>query len=392
MSNLIDVESSESSSSSSSSTGSGDQSQYTRYCFTINNPFGDDKHDDIRRGSPPELAEVFRVRIKTPPTITYMLWCLEKGEGGTPHYQGYLEFDKKTRFGAIKNKYKPMGAFITVAMGSADDNLAYIGHTGKHANKPGLIDGPWTYGEPKKSGQGKRTDLADLAVAIKSGASEKELALNHTSSMLRYYNNAIKISKLLSTKKRQWMTELHILTGVAGAGKSHIAATEAAKYIAENGLDEEPYYLMVPKSTTEKLWWEGYNGQSCIIINDFYGSIDINYFKDLIDKYPKKVDIKNGSSEFLGKIVWVTSNKSWRNWWPESAFYVENVNAIERRITSVRTFDTPYVAPTDPTDAIMLGEAQAEQDALSLLCFEDMPEPVQRHNACLNWDFADVIN
>jgi len=330
-----------------------------------------------------------------------MIWCLEKGESGTQHYQGYIEFDKKTRFGAIKNKYKPMGAFITVAMGTAEQNLEYISHTGKHAGKPGLIDGPWTYGEPKSSSQGKRTDLKDLADAIKSGATEKQLAIDHTSSMLRYYGNAMKLSKLLSTKKRNWMTELHILTGVAGAGKSHKAAEEAAEYIRENHLDEDPYYLMVPKSTTEKLWWEGYNGQSCIIINDFYGSIDINYFKDLIDKYPKTVDVKNGSSQFLGRKVWITSNKSWKNWWSDAVFYVENVKAIERRITSERVFDTPYVEPTDPTTSAILGQAQADQDDLSLVCMEELGDlradeyfaqqdsPISRQNAGLNWNFLN---
>jgi len=52
------------------------------WMFTINNP---DDTDD------PNAWEV-----------KYVVWQLEEGESGTPHYQGYVELEKVSRLAAMK--------------------------------------------------------------------------------------------------------------------------------------------------------------------------------------------------------------------------------------------------------------------------------------------------
>lgn len=317
------------------------------YVFTINN-FNDD--DAALSG----LGEVLVSRCG----ISAAVWSYETGDSNTPHVQGYLQLEKKCKWPALKNKLRPIRAWCAPAKGTAQENVDYISHTGPHEDKPGLLKGPWFYGALKYTGAGTRTDIDALVESIKKGDSVKKLAQEHTGTMLKYFNNAQKISQLLNKKVRNFMTELYIYTGVAGSGKSHAAFTEACDFLKFNNIDETPYYLMVPSNKSSPLWWQDYVGQSVVIIDDFYGSIDIDFFKRLIDKYPCTVNCKNGHAEFLARRVYITSNTGWRNWWgAELLANKENAAAIERRIFVEKTFTERYV------DRVAQNAAQLRDDA-----------------------------
>lgn len=337
---VVDLSDDSSSSSSSAKTNvvvphnsssAGYNGSY--YVFTINN-FNND--DAALSG----LGEVLVSRCG----IKAAIWSYEQGENGTPHIQGYLQLVSKCKWPALKNKLRPLHAWCAPARGSPQDNVDYISHTGSHEDKVGLVKGPWFYGELKMSSAGNRTDIDGLVASIKNGDSIKTLAEKHTGTMLKYFNNAQKISQLLNKKTRSWMTELYIYTGVAGSGKSHAAFTEATDYLKFNNIDEQPYYLMVPANKSSPLWWQDYVGQSVVIIDDFYGSIDIDFFKRLIDRYPCTVNCKNGHAEFLARRVYITSNTGWRNWWPtELLANKNNEEAIERRIFCAKVFTEKYI-------------------------------------------------
>lgn len=304
------------------------------YVFTKNNPSSD------------MVANIgsFGDHLNSIVACNHIYWSLEVGASGTPHIQGYLQLKTKKKLQALKNVLRAGGYWVACAKGSAQDNHDYIGHTGKHSGKAGLLQGPFEFGvSVTASGPGSRSDLDSLAGSIIAGRTVKQLAETHTVSMLKYFGNAQKLVQVLNKKKRSWMTELYIYTGVAGSGKSHSAFEEAKQYISDQGLEEEPYYLPVPPRASDPLWWQDYNGESVIIIDDFYGTIGLDYFKVLIDKYPFKVNLKNGSAEFLGKRVYVTSNQGWRSWWGTSLMQNSNNEAaILRRITVDKHFSEPY--------------------------------------------------
>lgn len=306
------------------------------YVFTKNNP------DTVL-----DLAN-YGVYLNSLWPVKYAIWSLERGASGTPHIQGYIQWEAKHKWQAVRNKMR--GAWVAPAKGNPQHNVDYISHTGAHIAKPGLIQGPWTYGDMVVMGQ--RTDIEGLVEDIKSGSSVKQLAVNHTATMLKYFGNAQKLVGVLGAKKRDWMTELYIYTGVAGSGKSHSAFEEAKQYLADNNIDEVPYYLMVP-AKGEPVWWQDYNGESVVIIDDFYGTIGLDYFKRLIDKYPMKINMKNGSAEFLARRVYITSNQGWRSWWGTDLLTnAQNEDAITRRITVDKHFGERYaavpVAPPSP--------------------------------------------
>jgi len=311
------------------------------YCYTINNPTGDFK----------KVGDLLNNKLN----IRYSVWSYEKGVTGTPHIQGYLQLVTKSKWAALKNKMRPLGAWCAPAKGTVAQNVDYIGHTGKHAGKAGLIQGPWTFGDAIVVA-GQRTDLDGLVNSIKGGKTLVQCANDHTATMLKYFSSTQKMINLLNNKRRGWMTELYIYTGIAGSGKSYAAHEEAAKYLKDNNIDEEVYDLMVPNKG-QPLWWEGYCGQSVVVIDDFYGTIDIDYFKRMIDRYSFKVNMKNSSAEFLAKRVYVTSNIGWRNWWSGDLLSNKNnEDAIVRRITVDKYFDKKYVAGDEYVPVTMLND------------------------------------
>lgn len=346
---IIDVDDDDNNNSSSSSSSSSSETPTeiphdnnggyngSFYVFTINNPLNNALCRDFTdSGLGKELQK--RCGMKAG------IWSYEVGESGTLHIQGYMQLEKKCKWSALKNKLKPLKAWCAPAKGTGEQNVEYVSHTGKHEGKKGLIQGPWSLGELVTGTKSSRSDLDDLANSIKKGATVKQLCDNHTTSMLKYFGNASKMTALMNKKTRSWMTELYIYTGVAGSGKSHSAMENGKKYLADNNITEEPYYLMFPNVKGQPLWWQDYEGQSVVIIDDFYGTgIDIDYFKRMIDKYPFTVNLKNGSAQFLARQVYITSNVGWKNWWgAELLSNVENAHAIERRITSVQEFHVRY--------------------------------------------------
>lgn len=114
--------------------------QARRFCFTYNNP-GDSKlpHEAILPGSESESK------------LRYLVYQLETGESGTPHWQGYVEVQGNKASPNTLNKLLGLtGAHWEVAGGNADSNTAYC------TKVEGRLAGPWTWGEPGRTGRPKK--------------------------------------------------------------------------------------------------------------------------------------------------------------------------------------------------------------------------------------------
>lgn len=117
-----------------------------RYVFTLNNPGAHPLLGAVSTYDNENFGDVLSSRF---PPLKYAIWSLEKGAQGTPHYQGYLELVKKSKFSALKNKARPLGMWIAPARGTAAHSVEYISHTGKHIGKGNLLGGPWEKGKTK---------------------------------------------------------------------------------------------------------------------------------------------------------------------------------------------------------------------------------------------------
>lgn len=109
---------------------------------------------------------------------------------------------------------------------------------------------------------------------------------------------------------------VHVFYGETGTGKSRRAWAEA-------GFDA------YPKDPRTK-FWDGYQGEENVVIDEFRGGVDIAHVLRWFDRYPVRVEIKGAGSVLRARRIWITSNLHPSEWYPmlDSASY----RALERRL------------------------------------------------------------
>jgi len=116
--------------------------------------------------------------------IKYAVWQLERGEQGTPHYQGMIVTSSPTRLAGLKKFNSGMlaRAHFEKMRGTIDEAEAYAMKSETRA------EGPWKYGS-KPAGKGSRSDLTDIKnILTTSGRSGlKRVADEHFGDFLRYH-------------------------------------------------------------------------------------------------------------------------------------------------------------------------------------------------------------
>lgn len=242
--------------------------------------------------------------------IKYIIYQKEEcPDTGRRHLQGYLELSKPMDFKEAKKAIFGQVHF-EARRGPKKNAIAYC------SKNETRIEGPW---EPLGAhrGQGERNDLIDIKNRLTSGEAMGEIAKDHFGTYIRYHRGFEKF-RLALLKARTEKPEIYIFWGNAGTGKTRTAY--------ENHEPHEIYF----KDNTK--WWDSYEQQKVIIMDEFDWSWSREYILRVLDRYPMKVEIKGGSVELNSPIIYITCNidpKSWCHW----------DEAIERRIKEIRHFE-----------------------------------------------------
>lgn len=132
----------------------------------------------------------------------------------------------------------------------------------------------------------------------------------------RYYNNLTKIAKDNLQPIGQ-QREVFVFWGKTGTGKSRRAWDEA-------GLGA------YPKDPNTK-FWDGYASHQHVVIDEYRGGININHLLRWFDRYPVIIEVKGGAHILLATKIWITSNLSPNEWYPD--LDQETLAALRRRLT-----------------------------------------------------------
>lgn len=224
--------------------------------------------------------------------FTYLKFQYERASTGTLHYQGILYTRSATKCNTLRKKHN----FSYLApVKSINGSVNYVG------KEDTRVDGPWEYGHMPR--QGARSDLEEVKTAIDTGKSMEDVWSNHFGQCVRYYRGFEKYYGIVHKHdERKWQTVCYVYYGNSGCGKTEAAKEEARVWGGGT------YWLTLEKGTGGKIWWDGYNGEENIIIDEFACQIPFSEFKRLIDSSPMRVPIKGGFVNFLGKRVWILSN------------------------------------------------------------------------------------
>lgn len=245
--------------------------------------------------------------------VTYIVWGSETGESGTVHLQGFVYFKNKRSFKATKE-----------AIGTRchlEKTKGTPGEAADYCKKEGLFEEFGTLPV-----QGRRNDLTGICEQLKAGKRLAEVADLFPEQWIKFHRGIESWANITGqAKKRDFKTEVRVLVGPPGVGKSRRVYDDAAR---------ESY--RVYEKPMDSAWWDGYDHEEIVVFNDFYGNYPYHALLTLLDRYPLQVPIKGTYRQFNSKRIYITSNKSVREWYSEDKF--PNIDALYRRITSYEIF------------------------------------------------------
>lgn len=168
----------------------------------------------------------------------------------------------------------------------------------------------------------------------------REVSEKHFGNFIRY-NKGIAAYRSLHTPPRKDKTVITVIWGDTKLGKT-------------TAIHEKwPEAFWLPNSKEkDKVWWDGYDGHETVVIDEFFGWIDITTMNRLMDFTPYKVEVKGALVEFLAKRILITSNQTPEEWYP--GVKLKNLavwNAFWRRIECVvhKTTYTEFCLEKHPT-------------------------------------------
>lgn len=259
---------------------------YQNWVFTLNNP-------EIPY---PELQE----------EIKYIIYQLEKGANDTLHLQGYLQLKKRASLQAVKSIIPR--AHFERRKGTHEEARNYC------TKDETRVEGPWEYGKQTYK-RGQRNDIEEVREAIEQGMSEVEIAKGYFGLWCQNHKAFNRYRQLLCNNRSEKCV-VTILVGYTGTGKSYSAYSRYPK----------AYWKMANK------WWDHYEGQDEVILDDFAGEIDFQYILRMTDRYPMIVETKGATCQLQATKFIFTSNKKPTEWWPGV-----DITPFARRVTRYYT-------------------------------------------------------
>lgn len=262
-------------------------SRHRAYCFTINNP---------------TEADHFAVTLLMK-KAKYGIAGEEIGENGTPHIQGYVHLENPMSFVCLK-KFLSRG-HIEAANGDDRHNYDYCSKQGKFKE----------WGQ-KSDGQGKRTDIKEIANLIKSGdITLNDIMFDYPDMYLKYSRSFEKMFNAVQPHREQ-QPEVHWRWGLAGTGKTRWV-------IQKHGANN----VYIKDGTS---WWDGYSQQDVILIDDFDNNIPYRTLLRILDRYRYQGQVKGGYVNINSPFIFITCEH------PPSYYWRDNeLDQVMRRLTSV---------------------------------------------------------
>lgn len=292
------------------------------YVFTINNP-SDNREDEVKRA----LEGVSQ----------YFIIGRERGASGTQHLQGYAYFKHPKSFTAVVELLGEPRAHVEEAKGTALQNQQYCSKDGDYVE----------FGDLPR--QGRRKDLETIREAITEGASEKQIADSHFSTWVVYRRSLNEYRHLVKQQPRRQKSIVVWICGPTGSGKTRSVYSNPNSLLGllTNIREDEKWQRLVanlssmdsesarsrdlwPLPDASCRWFDGYDQQSEVLMDDFRGESDLAFMLRLLDRYPMQVPIKGGFVNWNPDVIYITSNFSPRDAYKSQT--LEELRPFFRRI------------------------------------------------------------
>jgi len=257
----------------------------------------------------------------TPGNLRYFIGQPERGEQGRLHHQCYCEFTTATRFEAVK-RYFGLNHLHVEAARTQEEAIAYC-------SKEDTRVGPCiSWGTPAVAGR-KRPCQDDALRQVHddyiTGTSLNESFYKHPKAFIAYQ----RVAPMLSAERHRDAPYFRRVRAEAWIGPPGTRKTSTA-------YSEAPNLYRPPLRTSESgsIWFDGYQGQDTLLLDDFEGWLPYDVLLQILDPYPLTLQIKGGTVQANFSRVILTSNKEIEEWYPNRT----NWEALRRRL-NIRRFN-----------------------------------------------------
>lgn len=276
--------------------------QGRHWCLTVNN-YGE-----------PEMAQFAANQAK----FSYYIYGKEVGESGTAHLQAYVCLHKKAKLTALKKLWPTAHLEIM----RAKDPRAAADYCKKDGNyiEYGEVPLPQTAAASAAKSEIWR-ETKELAEANRLDDIDPEIYIKHYATLKRIRSDKRNRSIPKDLEWGDGHTPNEWIYGPTGTGKSMHARSR-----------NEGYYLKMNNK-----WWESYEGEKCILIEDVGKSHEWmgDFLKIWADRYGFRGEIKQDSIVLRPEKIIVTSNYHPQELWPDP-----NIHEPLLRRFRLRHFET----------------------------------------------------
>lgn len=263
--------------------------------------------------------------------VQYVCYTREIGKEGTPHLQGFIKC-KKTVTTAWLVKMLP-GIWCTKQSASdVDSAIDYCHKKGAPNDKwPDDVEVPLIEFGVRPKGSGHRSDLDALHADILDGMSQRDVSNRHFGLYLRYSTGLQRYWTLNASTATRSQPKIYWLWGPSGSGKTH-RITNYQSSVEPDGSqsvskDRPEMYSLT--HTTSGTWWDMYNGQTVVLMDDLRGSwMPYSDLLRIFQSSPCQVAAKGVCHWLAAATFFVTTNL------PPSELYsgMDDTTALARRV------------------------------------------------------------
>lgn len=227
------------------------------------------------------------------------------------HHQGWIQWEKPVTLRTCKKLMCNEKIHLEICKGNETSNDKYCGKDGKS----------YEYGKWEK--QGKRNDLIEIKDQLLSGEKTiEDIMIEKPVTYCKYRNGLKDIAAVALKRQTKEFRKIEViaLVGDTETGKTR-EAMESAEYKIEGGNLQ---------------WWDGYNGEKTICIDEYDSQIPITQLLNLLDGYQLRLSVKGSFTYANWNKVYITSNVHPEDWHPNAK--PEHRAAMLRRITTIKSF------------------------------------------------------
>jgi hypothetical protein len=222
-----------------------------------------------------------------------------------------VQFTNARTFNTVRELLGGDGVHLEKSRGSASQNVEYCTKEGDY------------YEHGERPSPGKRSDLDDIRDSILAGQTEQEIANTWFSQWCRYNKAFTRYRTLVHGRDMREQLQVYVLVGDTATGKTRFVYEYAKGTDTRLWLGHDPTLQ----------WFDGYDNDAIACLDDYRGAGNISFLLRLLDKYPMLVPVKGSYVDWRPKVIFITSNVPWTDWYPTAD--ERTTAALRRRFTKI---------------------------------------------------------